>query len=261
MRIGIAVTLLTLMLGSLPVLGQSRSSGSFAGTVQFSDNGSPAVHARILLFDQTDLQVCAQGFTDESGRFSLEVAGLSVSGGALPYSFTLAPNYPNPFNPGTVIPYVLSETAQVRLEVYNLLGHRVRVLVNERQSAGSYGVMWDAWDGSGQGVGAGVYLYRLTVGAQTATRSMVLLDGAPSAVGVSSSGSSGSPAPVSDGPAQSVQMYGLTISGAGVETDVDPALVLGGLEVGRPFTASGGVGGAWEAGAGGDGSFGGCDER
>lgn len=75
-------------------------------------------------------------------------------------------NYPNPFNPSTTISYRLPADTQVTLEIFNLLGKRVRTLVDTRQQAGTYQVVFDA--GS---LASGIYLYRLTTGAAaTGTR-------------------------------------------------------------------------------------------
>jgi hypothetical protein len=71
----------------------------------------------------------------------------------------LEQNYPNPFNPVTTIPYILPETSQVRLDVYNINGQRVRTLVDEQQPEGRYEVSLD-----GSNLSSGVYLYRLIVG-------------------------------------------------------------------------------------------------
>ena len=67
----------------------------------------------------------------------------------------LAPNVPNPFNPNTLIPYRLDTDGPVRLEIYNLLGQRIRTLVDEVQAAGSYRVSWDARDGARRRRGRG----------------------------------------------------------------------------------------------------------
>ena len=73
----------------------------------------------------------------------------------------LEPNVPNPFNNSTWIPYRLAAPGHVRLEIRNMLGQQVRVLVEEEQAAGTYRVHWDARDRRGAAVAAGVYLVRL----------------------------------------------------------------------------------------------------
>ncbi|MEM8486189.1 MAG: T9SS type A sorting domain-containing protein [Bacteroidota bacterium] len=85
-------------------------------------------------------------------------------------AYTLTQNYPNPFNPQTHIHYTLPVSNHVRLEVFNLLGQPVQLLVNEAQAAGSYAVRFDAHD-----LPNGTYSYRLTSGSFTETKTMVLL--------------------------------------------------------------------------------------
>jgi hypothetical protein len=88
----------------------------------------------------------------------------------IPERVSLAQNYPNPFNPGTEIEYALPETAEVRLEVFNMMGQRVATLVSTRQTAGNYSVRFDA--GS---LASGTYVYRLSAGQEIITQKMTLL--------------------------------------------------------------------------------------
>lgn len=88
----------------------------------------------------------------------------------LPNQISLRQNYPNPFNPSTSISYALPSTDLVRLEVFDLLGRSVSVLVNERVEAGSHTVRFDA-----SSLSSGMYVYRLTAGGQTITRQMLLI--------------------------------------------------------------------------------------
>ena len=81
-----------------------------------------------------------------------------------PAVFSLADNYPNPFNPTTTLQYALPQAADVALTVYNVLGQPVRTLVAERQNAGRYVVEWDATNDQGHRLSAGLYFYRLQAG-------------------------------------------------------------------------------------------------
>ena len=93
-----------------------------------------------------------------------------------PAAFSLASNYPNPFNPATTIRYALPQAADVRLTVYNVVGQVVRTLVAEHQSAGRYLVAWDATNDSGHSLSAGIYFYRLQAGDEFhAVKKMLLL--------------------------------------------------------------------------------------
>jgi len=69
----------------------------------------------------------------------------------------LGPNYPNPFNPNTTIPYQLAERSRVTLSVYNVLGARVRVLVDGEKEPGEYHETWDATDENGIPIASGIY--------------------------------------------------------------------------------------------------------
>lgn len=93
----------------------------------------------------------------------------------LPSGFALDQNYPNPFNPATTIRFTLPTRAHTRLELFNILGERVRTLVDAERSAGEHRITWDGTNGAGHHVAAGIYLYRLSAGTQSETRKMLLL--------------------------------------------------------------------------------------
>lgn len=93
----------------------------------------------------------------------------------LPREFYLMQNFPNPFNPVTTIRYQLPDPSDVQLEIYNMLGQRVRVLVNEVKEAGYHMVEWDGRNNSGQTVPSGIYIYRIQAGDFSAERMMIFL--------------------------------------------------------------------------------------
>jgi uncharacterized protein YdaL len=88
----------------------------------------------------------------------------------IPKSFELRQNYPNPFNPVTQIQYALPEAIEVTLEVYDVLGRRLSVLVNEQQQAGWHEISFDASRYS-----SGIYIYRISAGDFRQTRQMMLI--------------------------------------------------------------------------------------
>ena len=108
-----------------------------------------------------------------------------------PSIFTLFQNYPNPFNPITIIQYAVSgrqmkaadggrptvdnSSTRTTLNIYNILGQKVRTLVDEPKRAGSYEVIWDGKDDRGKDVASGIYFYKLTAGSYQKIRKMVLL--------------------------------------------------------------------------------------
>jgi hypothetical protein len=81
----------------------------------------------------------------------------------IPDQFYLKNNYPNPFNPQTTIEFGLSQTAEVDLTVFNILGQQVCTLVSERRKAGKYHAVWNGKNTNGQTLSSGIYFYRLKV--------------------------------------------------------------------------------------------------
>lgn len=93
----------------------------------------------------------------------------------LPKKFDLRQNYPNPFNPTTVIEYALPKSAHVTIEIYNLLGQKVNVLVDEDQKGGFYRVDWDGKDKKGEELASGIYFYRIQAEDFVKCKKMIML--------------------------------------------------------------------------------------
>jgi len=93
----------------------------------------------------------------------------------LPTEFALSQNYPNPFNPTTSIKFSVAQDAKVNLVVYDMLGQRVRTLVDGIQEAGFYTVRWDGSNDFGGKVASGIYIYRLQAGSFVSTMKMNLM--------------------------------------------------------------------------------------
>lgn len=88
----------------------------------------------------------------------------------VPEQVSLEPNYPNPFNPATTIPFALPAPGHVRVQVYDVLGRRVATLVDGHRPAGRHEVVFD-----GQGRASGVYLVRLEARGRTITQRMLMV--------------------------------------------------------------------------------------
>jgi len=104
------------------------------------------------------------------GIISLTVGVVDEDVAQLPTNFQLKQNFPNPFNPKTLIKYSIPSAEKVSLVVYNLIGEEVAHLVDERKPTGNYTVEWNASD-----YASGIYFYRLQAGDFVETRKMVLL--------------------------------------------------------------------------------------
>lgn len=100
---------------------------------------------------------------------------ISEEPGSLPDEFVLHHNYPNPFNPSTTIRYGLPVDARVNVSIYNILGQRVRQLVDKDQTAGYQTVTWNGRNDAGRPVPSGVYLYQIVAGDFRASKKMLLL--------------------------------------------------------------------------------------
>jgi hypothetical protein len=94
---------------------------------------------------------------------------------SLPQEFSLGRNFPNPFNPETVLPFSLPESVDVRLVVFNVLGQEVRVLSNGRLEAGFHRIVWNGRDERGRELASGIYLTRMVAGDYVGISKMLLI--------------------------------------------------------------------------------------
>jgi hypothetical protein len=94
----------------------------------------------------------------ELNKFSVKLVG----DGQLPADFALSQNYPNPFNPTTSIKFALPVQSKVRMDIYNVLGQRVRTLTNNDLAAGYHVAEWDGTGNAGQQLASGVYFLQLS---------------------------------------------------------------------------------------------------
>ena len=109
-------------------------------------------------------------------NITVDVSIVGVDQGAqVPDVFALHQNYPNPFNPTTTINYDIPEISNVRIEIYNLLGQKVRSLVNSEHAPAYYQVQWDGTTDAGAVVASGMYIYRIEAGSFSAIRKLVIM--------------------------------------------------------------------------------------
>jgi hypothetical protein len=99
----------------------------------------------------------------------------SMESNVVPKTAALFNNYPNPFNPETVIKYQIPRSAHVTLKTYNLLGQEVRTLVDRIEDAGTHEIRWDGRNSRGQPLPSGLYLFRIEAGEYSQVRKMALL--------------------------------------------------------------------------------------
>jgi hypothetical protein len=104
---------------------------------------------------------------DKNGSFNYTK---SVEAEAFILKYDLAQNFPNPYNPSTLIIYSIAAQSNVTIKIYNVLGKLITTLVNENKEAGNYQVNFNA-----AGLSNGVYFYKIQAGNYTATKKMLLL--------------------------------------------------------------------------------------
>ena len=124
----------------------------------------------------------SDGWYIDDVKISLKATSVPEEPSSSPTYFTLYQNYPNPFNPTTRIPFtvhgsrfMVRRPIPTTLKIYNVLGQKVRTLVDEEKLPGIYQVIWDGKDGEGKDVASGIYFYQLTAEGHTLTKKMLLL--------------------------------------------------------------------------------------
>jgi len=93
----------------------------------------------------------------------------------VPSEYALGRNFPNPFNPATILPFTVERPGRVVIQIFDVLGRSVRTLVDEFREPGRYSVEWDGRDDPGIPAPSGVYLVRLTAGSFTASGKILLM--------------------------------------------------------------------------------------
>jgi choice-of-anchor B domain-containing protein len=115
----------------------------------------------------------------DNGLFVFSFADSSTTGtgqlAGVPHDYELHQNYPNPFNPSTTIKYEVPGQSYVSIDVFNLLGQKVRNLVSETKQAGMHSVEWDGKDEWGNPVPSGIYFYRMSSPGFNDMKRMILI--------------------------------------------------------------------------------------
>ncbi|HHE37582.1 MAG TPA: T9SS type A sorting domain-containing protein, partial [Candidatus Cloacimonetes bacterium] len=106
---------------------------------------------------------------------TLTVTGTEADPDLIPEFTELTGNYPNPFNPQTIISFGLNRSSKVTLDIYNIKGQKVRTLVNGNKQAGYHKIIWDGKDNFRNKVGSGIYFYKMTTDDYNNIRKMILL--------------------------------------------------------------------------------------
>ncbi len=122
---------------------------------------------------QDSLKGFTNAFVIKFSSFSTDIKEFDVDN--LPTDYKMSQNYPNPFNPTTTIEFKLPIRSNVSINIYNMLGQKVKQLVNQEFSAGNYRITWDGTTSNGVRASTGVYFYRLETEDFVQTKKMILL--------------------------------------------------------------------------------------
>ena len=147
-------------------------AGRFDGELLFSEIPTGPYRLAVNLGRPGDLTYVGAVVSFEI----LSSTATAIESEAEPAAFALYPNYPNPFNSGTVLSFSLPEARpSVELAVYDLLGQKLAVLVRGARGPGFHSVEWNGRDESGRALASGSYLYRLQAGRYQAVGKLMLL--------------------------------------------------------------------------------------
>ena len=158
--------------------GQVRVMNAIANGSEVSGGGDIVrLVFRVLRdFEDNARFEIAEGLVFDPSQLANPLAGGVLDIQTTPTEFALLQNFPNPFNPETTIGYELAESADVTLQIYNVVGQVVRTLIAaEPQSVGRYQVRWDGIDDRGTPVSSGIYFYQISAGKFQDVRKLMLL--------------------------------------------------------------------------------------
>ncbi|MDP2983194.1 MAG: T9SS type A sorting domain-containing protein [Candidatus Latescibacter sp.] len=206
------------------ILFCNLASGLSIQGVVTDTSAKPVTNALVVVTSESDLSQRYTASTNSSGKFEINFDETGVSE-QKPIPFQLLQNWPNPFNPATNIGYTLEKGNTIQLEIYNILGQKVRVLDSGFKSPGVHILIWNGRDDTGKSCAAGVYLYRLLAGNNVAMKKMLLLDGAVSASGTGGFSGSSKTAEVHR---YASTLYTIEVTGLGIRAYREEHLILSG---------------------------------
>ena len=150
-----------------PPLAEATGSCSFAFQLLLPDGD---YWWRVTAYDGK-----VYGDSSETWKFIITPTSTENRKDQIPKEFTIYPNYPNPFNPTTTITYSFPKASNVKLQIFDLNGRSLRLLVNDKQPSGIHSVQWDATDEKGTRVTSGIYICSLIVGEIVLNQKLILV--------------------------------------------------------------------------------------
>jgi len=146
----------------------STFSSGYARLAAKSDTLHSMIGQAFVVPSRSDDETLMNGFVPAINHLITGVEYIATN--IIPSAFELFQNYPNPFNPETKINYNIAKATDVKLEIYNVQGQLVRVLVNEKKVPGQYSIVWNGRNNQGQQLPSGIYLFQLKCEEYTRVR-------------------------------------------------------------------------------------------
>lgn len=168
----VAAGAIALLLEKNPAWGKENVMNYLSNHAQGTTSEYSATEVKVKNDPNTWERVFGYGGIDLTDAFNPDAVSKD---NFISREFNLEQNYPNPFNPETMIKYHLIKACDVKLNIYNSIGQKVRALVFANQSSGSYEITWNGRNDLGKKVSSGIYLIRLEAGTFIQTKKMILM--------------------------------------------------------------------------------------
>ncbi|MEJ2614931.1 MAG: T9SS type A sorting domain-containing protein [Ignavibacteriaceae bacterium] len=170
------IYLLPVILLTIQINAQITIDGSVADA-----DLNPVSNALVEIIDENDTTNIYSSNTNEQGYFKISsITDIETKLSQTPQDYIVLSNYPNPFNPTTVIYFELPKADNIEIIIYDILGREVRTLYKAFHIAGIDQIIWDGRNNQNSPVAAGIYLCQLKTKEQSKVHKMVLLDGGSS---------------------------------------------------------------------------------
>jgi len=146
-------------IGFVPGFGTTTEPRTYSFTDETITNGTYSYRLKQLDYD---------GTFEYSDEIVVEVD-------FNPSDYSLAQNFPNPFNPNTIVQFQVPKPSDVTIKIYDMLGQEIRILFAGQVASGKYTIEWNGLNDSGERMSSGNYIYRMTAGDFADTKQMILL--------------------------------------------------------------------------------------
>ncbi len=142
-------------------------------------SGNPVSGALVEIINEDDTLQVSSSYTENNGSYTITISptGIEDNSAAIPNDHIILRNYPNPFNPSTIIYFEIPIASEVEISIFDILGREIKTLPTKFYHAGIGRVIWDATNNQGKPTSAGIYFCRLKTAQHSKVHKMILVDG------------------------------------------------------------------------------------